>query len=100
MDKRTAGIIGLVASILLCGLPGLCGLCAGPIYAIIGMIPGAEIDIFGSSEPTAAIAYGVGTLCISAIFIAIPVLIWNFTLRDKPAKDYVVDYDTSMPEDL
>ena len=36
MDKRTAGIIGLVAAILFCGLPGLCGLCAGPLLWSLG----------------------------------------------------------------
>jgi len=100
MEKRTAGIIGLVVSIVLCGLPGLCGLCAGPLYAIIGVFPGSDIDIFGSSEPSAAIAYGIGTICLSVIFIAIPVLVWNYTLRKKPAKDEVVDIDTLMPDDM
>ncbi len=84
MDKKTAGIIGLVAAILFCGLPGICGLCAGPLYAIIGLIPDAEIDIFGSSEPSAAIGFGIGTLCLSIIFVAIPVAVWYFALRQKP----------------
>ena len=84
MEKKTAGIIGLVVAILFCGLPGLCGLCAGPLYAIVGMIPNAEIDIFGSSEPSAAIGFGIGTLCLSIIFVAIPVAVWYFVLREKP----------------
>ena len=83
MDKRTLGIIGLVVTVLFCGLPGLCGLCAGPIFVMVGMIPGAEIDMFGSSEPSAAIAYGIGTLCVSVLFVAIPVVIGFLTLRKK-----------------
>lgn len=100
MDKRTAGILGLVVSILFCGLPGLCGLCIGPMMAVIGAIPGAEIDIFGSSEPSAAITTGIVTLCLSVVFIAIPFVVWYYTLRKKPAKAEIVDYDTSMPDDM
>jgi len=100
MDKKTGGMIGLVATILFCGLPGLCGLCIGPLFAIIGMIPGSEIDIFGSSEPGAAIGFGVISLCVSVIFVAIPAAVWYFVLRDKPAAADVIEYDEPMPEDM
>jgi hypothetical protein len=83
MEKKTIGIIALVVTILFCGLPGLCGLCAGPIFVVAGAVPGAEIDIFGSSDPSAAIAYGIGTLCISVLFVAIPVVVGFLTLRKK-----------------
>ncbi len=101
MDKRTGGIIGLVVTILCCGLPGLCGLCFGPFYAVIGMIPGADLDTFGSADPGAAIGFGIATLCVSVIFVAIPAAVWFFVLRDKPAAaDEVIEYDEPMPEDL
>jgi hypothetical protein len=100
MDKKTVGIIGLVVAILFCGLPGLCGLCMGPLYAIIGLIPGSEIDIFGSSEPSSAIGYGIGTFCVSVLFVAIPVLVWYFAIRKKPAAAEVIEHNESMPEDL
>ncbi|HBX70996.1 MAG TPA: hypothetical protein DEH25_16880 [Chloroflexi bacterium] len=83
MEKKTLGIIGLVVTILFCGLPGLCGLCAGPMFVVIGAIPGSDIDIFGSSDPSAAIAYGIGTICVSVLFVAIPVVIGFLTLRKK-----------------
>lgn len=100
MDKRTAGMIGLVASIIFCGLPGLCGLCFGSMFSIIGFIPGAEIDIFGSSEPRAAFITGLVALCLSVIFIAIPILVWYFTLRPKNAKNEIIDYDARLPDDM
>lgn len=90
MDKRTLGIIGLVITVLFCGLPGLCGLCAGPIFVVVGMIPGSEIDIMGSSDPGAAIAYGIGTICVSVLFVAIPAVIGFLTLRKQPD---AVDFD-------
>ena len=83
MEKKTVGIIALVLTILCCGLPGLCGLCAGPIFVIAGAVPGANIDVFGSNEPSAAIAYGIGTICLSVLFVAIPVVVGFLTLRKK-----------------
>ena len=99
MDKRTTGIIGLVAAILLCGLPGLCGLCFGPFFALIGMIPGSDIDVFGSSDPGAAVGFGIGTFCVSILFVVIPVLVWYFTLREKPASDDPISDTVTLPED-
>jgi len=100
MDRKTGSIIALVAAILFCGLPGLCGLCAGPIFTLVGLIPGSEIDIFGSSEPGAAIGYGITTLCMSVVFIAIPVLVWYFLIRKKSADDEIIDYQGDVPEDF
>lgn len=99
MDKKTAGIIGLVAAIVLCGLPGLCGFCFGPFFAVVGMIPGADIDVFGSSDPSSAIGYGIGIFCVSIFLVAIPVLVWYFTLRKKPAADEVVEYNETLPDE-
>jgi len=100
MEKKTAGIIGLVAAIFFCGLPGLCGLCFGPLFTIIGLIPDSEIDVFGSSDPGAAIGWGIGILCLSVIFIAIPIIVWFFAIREKPAESEVIDIEGQMPEDF
>ena len=94
MEKKTVGIVALVITILLCGLPGLCGLCAGPIFVLVGAIPGADIDIFGSNDPAAAIAYGIGTICISVLFVAVPVVIGFLTLRKK--SDALEDTDAEV----
>ena len=98
MDKKTAGIIGLIAAIFFCGLPGLCGLCMGPLSIISGIIPGSDIDIFGSSDPSSALGFGVAISCVSVLFVAIPVLVWFFTLRNKPSAEEIVDYAEPMPE--
>ena len=54
MDRRTVGIIATAATALLCGCPGLFGLCFGAVMALVGVIPGAEIDLWGSSDPRVA----------------------------------------------
>ena len=100
MDKKQVGLIATIATALLCGCPGLFGLCMGSMFAIVGTIPGSDIDIGGSSDPAAAIGTGLAMLCVSLIFIAIPVIVGFVTLRKKPedtAAPVVVDA-TPSPE--
>jgi hypothetical protein len=87
MDRKTTSLIALIAAILFCGLPGLCGLCSGPIFILVGLIPGSDIDIFGSSTPRAALITGVVDLFLSIVFIAVPVLVWYFLIRKQSSKD-------------
>jgi uncharacterized membrane protein len=84
MDKKTVGIIATVAAALLCGCPGLFGICWGFIAAIASQVPGANIDIGGSSDPKTALITGIGSLCLGVIFVAIPVVVGFVTLRKKP----------------
>ncbi len=83
MEKRTVAIIVTVIAVLLCGCPGLFSVFWGGMMAVISVIPGAEIDIAGSSDPMAALATGLGACCGGLIFIAIPVAVGFFTLRKK-----------------
>jgi hypothetical protein len=85
MDKKTGGMIAFVATILCCGLPGCFSLCMGSLFAFAGVVPGSNIDIGGSSDPQTAIVTGIAMICGAIIFIAIPVAVGFFTLRNKPA---------------
>lgn len=91
MDKKKTGIIATIASTLLCGCPGLFGLCLGAITAFAGFFPGSDIDIFGSSAPNTALITGIVALCVSLLLIAIPIAVGFFTLRDKPDTGLVSD---------
>ena len=73
MDQKTTGIIATVATAVLCGLPGLLSVCIGAMMAIVSRVPGAEIDVVGSSDPAAAVGVGLGMLCLGVIGVAIPV---------------------------
>ena len=84
MEKKTVGIIATVATAFLCGCPGLFGVCWGLIAAIASQVPGADIDIGGSSDPQTALYTGIAAFCGGVIFIAIPVLVGYFMLRKKP----------------
>ena len=97
MDKRTTGIVATVAAVVLCGCPGLFGLCFGGISAIAGFIPGADIDIFGSSDPSSAVTMGIVTLCVSIIFIAIPIVVGFLMLRNKDEEAELLDEEPLPP---
>ncbi|RPI31555.1 MAG: hypothetical protein EHM70_11275 [Chloroflexota bacterium] len=84
MDKKTTGIIATVATVLLCGCPGLLSLCWGLLSAFASFVPGAEIDIFGSSDPSSAMTMGIVTICVGIIFVVIPIVVGFLTLRNKP----------------
>ena len=89
MDKRTTGIVATVAAALLCGCPGLFSLCMGAMFAVISQVPGADIDVFGSSDPTSALYTGIGALCGGVLLIIVPVAVGFFTLRKKPGDEYL-----------
>ena len=84
MDQKTKGIIATVAAVLLCGCPGLFMCFFGATSAFASFIPGAEIDVMGSSDPASATTMGFVFLCLSVIFIAIPIVVGFFMLRKKP----------------
>lgn len=80
MNRNTAIII-TAATALLCGLPGLFACFMGGMFAVISQVPGADIDIGGSSDPQAALTTGLAMLCAGVLLVAIPALIGFFTLR-------------------
>lgn len=95
IDNKTKGIIATVAAVLLCGCPGLFLCFFGATTALAGMTPGAEIDVFGSSDPASAMTMGFVFLCLSLIFIAIPIVVGFTMLRKKPEE--VVPSDEPLP---
>jgi len=85
MDNKNTSLIATIAAVVLCGCPGLLGLCFGLTSLFASFVPGAQIDVFGSSDPQAATTMGLVTLCLSVIFIAIPVVVWFATRRKESA---------------
>jgi len=59
------------SAILLCGCPGLFSLLLGGMFALISFVPGANIDIMGSSDPRSALNFGIGGLCVGIVFVLI-----------------------------
>jgi Flp pilus assembly protein protease CpaA len=84
MDKKTTGLIATIAAVVLCGCPGLFMCFFGSTSILASQMPGADIDVMGSSDPAAAMTMGLVFLCASLIFILIPILVGFFMLRKKP----------------
>ena len=89
MDNKTTGIVATIVTALLCGLPGLVGLCLGLMFTVVSQIPGSDIDIVGSNGPKLALITGLVILIVSVIFIAIPIVVGIITLRKKPSAEVV-----------
>ena len=85
MDKKTVGIIATVATALICGCCALFACIMG-----FGAITGnGTMDWGGSSQPMPT-SYGYVFLCLSVIFIAVPIVVGFVTLRKKPEEAVVV----------
>lgn len=98
MDRKSTGLIATIVTALLCGCPGLFGLCLGATSVLASLMPGADIDVFGSSDPGVAASMGFVFLCLSVIFIAIPIVVGVVTLRKpKEGSPAVVDAKATDP---
>jgi len=85
MNNKNSSMIATIVAAVLCGCPGLFGLCFGLTSVFASFVPGAEIDVFGNTDPQSATTMGLVTLCLSVIFLAIPVVIWFVTRRKDAA---------------
>jgi LPXTG-motif cell wall-anchored protein len=83
MDKKTVAIIVTVLACLLCACPGLTGILVGVMFAIVSMIPGANIDIMGSSDPQAALSSGIVMLVVGIVFVIIAAVVIFFAWKKK-----------------
>jgi len=85
MNNKNTQLIATIVAVVLCGCPGLLGLCFGATSVLASFVPNAEIDVLGSNDPRAATTMGLVALCISVIFIAIPIVTWFVTRQKAPA---------------
>ena len=86
MNNRNTSMIATIVAAVLCGCPGLFGLCFGITSLFASVSPNAQIDVFGSSDPQSATTMGLVTLCLSVVFLAIPVITWFVTRRREAAR--------------
>jgi hypothetical protein len=83
MDKRTVAILVTVASTLLCCCPGLFLVFFGAMFMLVGAVPGANIDVFGSSDPQAARAFGAFPLCAGVVLLVVAAVVIFFVWRRR-----------------
>jgi integral membrane sensor domain MASE1 len=75
MNKNT-GMIATIASVVLCGCPGL-------FMCLFGALTASGNGTF--NEQSLSPTVGFILLCLSLIFIVIPIAVGFFTLRKKSA---------------
>ena len=90
-EKKTGAIVGTVAAIVLCGLPGLCLMCPAAIAIFAKQIPAS----YGEIQPV----WGVLPLCLSVVFIIIAVLVPVLTLRKKKVAMEPASVDDLPPKE-
>jgi uncharacterized membrane protein len=84
MDKKTIGIIATVVTALCCGCVALISCGFGGMIAI--SVPFTVTSNGQESIQTFPTPVGYVLLCLSVIFILVPVAVGFFTLRKKPAE--------------
>ena len=92
MDKRSQGILFTVLAVLFCGCPGLFLCLFGGASAL-----GGGTFTLGADQGAIPPAVGVALICLSLIFIVIPVAVGFFTLRNKPAAVPAPDSNEPIP---
>jgi hypothetical protein len=96
MDRRTTAIVVTSLAVIACGCPGLVTLFTGLFFAVISPMPGAQIDIMGSTDPAAALSIAFVMICLGLIGIIIPVLTAIVLLRRRP-EPQPVNYNEPLP---
>jgi hypothetical protein len=94
-ESRTGAIIGTVAAIVLCGLPGLCLLCPAAVAIFANQVPNPSSSYGETLSP----AWGILPLCLSIVFIVIAVLVPVLTLRKKKAPTEPTPVDILPPQE-
>jgi len=75
MNNKNTGIIATIVAVVLCGCPGL-------FMCLFGALTAAGQGTFNESSLSPTVGFVL--LCLSLIFILIPVAVGFFTLRKKP----------------
>ena len=95
MDKKTIRIITILGTTLLCGLPGLAGLCLGSMALLGGFLPDSDVP---AEDTTLLIGGSIMILGLSLVFIVIPIgiSIWSWWSHktEKASMDALI-----LPED-
>jgi len=82
---KTGGIIGTIAAVLLCGIPGLC-LCLFGLLSAAGVTTyNTELGNITGTGPLPTWS-GYAMLCLAVILILIPIVVGFVTLRNKKPK--------------
>ena len=76
MNNKSTGMIATIATVVLCGCPGL-------FLCLFGALTAAGQGTFNDQSLSPTV--GLALVCVALILILIPVVVGVVTLRKKPA---------------
>jgi len=82
MNNKNTGIIATIATVVLCGCPGL-------FLCLFGALTAAGQGTFNDESLSPSVGFAL--ICIALLLILIPAAVGFFTLRKKPATDRIDD---------
>ena len=85
MNNKNTGMIATIAAVVLCGCPGL-------FLCLFGALTAAGRGSFNNSSLSPTMGFAL--LCLSLVFILLPVVVGFFTLRKKPEAGETTDPTT------
>lgn len=80
MNNRNTGIIATVATIVLCGCPGL-------FLCLFGALTAAGQGTFNDASLSPSVGFAL--ICLALLLILIPAAVGFFTLRKRPPTEGV-----------
>jgi len=86
MDTKTKGIVATIAAVVLCGCPGL-------FMCLFGALTAGGVGSFNNQSLPSSVGFVL--ICLSLIFIVIPIAVGFFMLRKKP--EAVVSNNEPLP---
>lgn len=95
MENRTVAIVITVITALCCGCLALTS-CVWGVIGVSGTPITTTVNGVESLEPM-AMPLAIGLLCVSVIFIAIPIGVGFFALRKKPGSAMPVNNEVIPP---
>jgi hypothetical protein len=87
MNNKNTGMIATIATVVLCGCPGL-------LMCLFGAITATGNGSF--NEEALSPTIGIALVCVAFIFVLIPIAVGFFTLRKKP-EAVVVNSEATPP---
>jgi len=88
MDTKTKGIVATIVAVVLCGCPGL-------FMCLFGALTAGGAGTFNNQSLPSAVGFVL--ICLSLIFIAIPIAVGFFMLRKKPEAAVTPSNETLPP---
>jgi integral membrane sensor domain MASE1 len=82
MTNRNTGIIATIATLVLCGCPGL-------FLCLFGALTAAGQGTFNNQSLSPTVGFAL--VCLALLLILIPAAVGFFTLRRKPGTETIDD---------